>query len=461
MPRWCRRPYLGLALLSLAGLGLMALRSGLTPIPQPDSSSYLDFDWSSLKAVLSQVRTPGYPAFLQLVQWLTGDLRWLPLGHWLAWTLAVYMVYVGLLRAGYRQEIAFAAAAPLMLGRMVLEFGPYVLTDSLAAALAIASAGCFLAVSRKRSGWLAWGGLAATTALAYQIRPAYLYLVPLWPILGLGLDCWLLRPDAPRGEHWRRAAALAAATTAPLLVYCGLRWFMVGDAGLVSFGGYNLVGVAVQYLDDDLARTLPEDLQPLARDILRRRAADPGFGPTTDFLAMEERFNAAVWAIAVPATQERLGADVIEVNRRLMRLSSQILVRRPERYLQWLAWNTPHALRQWCVLTALDKGTLLAIGLFLLLRLQDLLAGRRSRDGPNLAAPPAHSDRLESHLLLWTALGMAGAQTALLVLVQPANARYVTPAISLLPAVIALCLMQLTTKRVEERDKCRPLTADS
>ena len=63
----------------------------------------------------------------------------------------------------------------------------------------------------------------------------------------------------------------SAATLLPLLVFCFLRLFMVGQFGVVSFMGVSLAGHATHYLDEDNIELLSGETRTLANEILQRK----------------------------------------------------------------------------------------------------------------------------------------------------------------------------------------------
>ena len=436
-PLW-RFPAAWLIAIPILVLALLALSGRLTAEYPPDSSGYTGFDWSTPPRIVSQIRTFFYPLFLKTVGLLGTGPAAIPLAHWAAAMLSSWAVYWGLGKAGYRRWTVLWCAVSLMFGRSLIDLGMLVAPDSLAISLAVASAGCFFAAISPSGSRLGWVGLALFTFLAYQARPSYLFLIPLWPLLCAILDRFLLRRGGSPRDRLRRIGWMLAATAIPFALFCSLRWMLVGHWGLVSFGGYNIIGVAGQLLEPALIEELPPDLQTLARAMLDRRAELGIDWQRSDFAAMELRFNSAVWQVAVPAAEKLHGTDATAVNRDLSRLSREIIWHRPGAYLRWLLLNLNHARQQILVLTLMDKGTVLAGGMFLLALAAAFLkgapAGSESAEGlPNGSRQRFH----ETHLLFWSAACFALAKTLLVILVEPANDRYMTGAMVLLPAAIA------------------------
>lgn len=436
MKQLVRQPCFWLVGLAVIVLFNRLLTGMLVPTFVRDSPGYVEFDWSE---PLSQKRTIGYPLFLAVTSLFGGDQRAVPVAHWIALTSACGVFYWGLRRVGYSAWTAGWCAATLLLGRSVIDLGHQVIGDSLALSLSIAATGCFLATRRSAVRSWPFVGCAVLTFLAYQVRPAYLFLLPLWPVASL----WIEMTEAS-GRTMRmrasRATAFAAATLLPFLAFCGLRAVTVGHFGLVPFGGYNIVGVAGQILDDRLVNDLPSDLQPLGKEIMRLRKEHDESDMPVDFLTMEKRFNSTIWQMAVPAANAIYDDDTVEVNQALSKLSKQVIRQRPQAYVHWLVGNTNHARQQLTQLTVFDKGTLLVGLLLIYAHLSSLVVGVRRRS--SVANTEADVQHRERHIVFWIAILFALAKTSLVVLVEPANDRYMTPAMVFLPAVLAVFTAQ-------------------
>ncbi len=438
---------------ALCSLGWSYANHRFQPIYEPDSHAYLEFDWSSTEAVLGTNRTIGYPLFVAAVRTVSDDPRAIPFSHWLALVFAAFVFQEGLIALGVRSYTVLWCAGTLLLGRGIIKFGPLVLSDSLAISLAIAATGCFFASLSAPRRWGAWCGLILLTFSGYQTRPAYLFLIPLWPVFCLTADRLILRRGAPWLVSIRRGAAYAAATVIPFVLFCSLRWALVGHWGLVSFGGYNLFGVVGQFLDEDSAATLPADLQPLAREMLKKRAQWANYEPPVNFLAMEQMYNPTVWEMAVPTIRERHEDKNVRVNHELSQLSRELLKRHFRQYCQWLLWNSVHAFKVIFLLVLTDHGTGLLCLVFGGLQAWSLWRGPHlCLPKPAIRTDTSNTDItavrfLEWHLLLWTAIAFVSAKGLLVILVEPANERYMTGAMPLLPAALAVLLVHYLESR--------------
>jgi hypothetical protein len=440
-------------LLAMAGTGNMA------PQAEPDTAGYRDFDFSSLRAALSQTRTLGYPVLLRTVGRVSPSLAAVPYVQFLLHAGAVAALYAGLRRYGFAAIPAFAAASVLFYSGFVLMYVAVLLPDAAALSLAVLAIASLAAVVG-RGGVGAWSGVVLFTALAYHFRPAYLFLVPLAPMLGAAM-WWLagaagerslmLRTRTPRRLAWLRlAAGLTAATVAPLLLFCGLRWTVVGHFGLVSFGGYNFIGITGQLLTPELSEDLPAHLQPLARSILQR-SETASSGKRPGYFDIIENYNHTIWHVTAPAAQEQYGDDAVLVNERLTEISWQIIRLRPEAYIRWLLPAAKDGVAQLFEYAFLDRpGLILLAGLILC---QIVLIARRRRQ-QEAAAIPRRDYFFELHASLLIALAFAAAKLALVILVEPPIHRYVAAAAIFLPmwpAIVLLDRLTITAHRGAER----------
>lgn len=440
MKRALASPYLWIVVAAAIAFGFHALRGNFEVHAVPDTATYRDFDASSLTSALSQIRTFGYPLFLNALDAVGIGEAGVPYAHFLASVLAAFAFCAGLRIAGFGRAAAGAASCSLLFIDAGRTFLPDAVPDSIALSSAVATAGAFFAAVSRRGGWPAFVALGLLTFLTYQIRPAYLFLIPLWPALALLLESFLTRRDDPLRRRVARLGGYLAATAIPFLLFCGLRGAVVGHFGLVSFGGYNVVGIAAQFLDEPLAREMPDDLRPLAEEIVRRRPGVEGIVPPTDFVSMESSYNPTVWGLTVPVARELAGGDEVRANDSLSRLSREIILRRPTTFARWLFWNGKHAARQCLTISVCDGATLAAFAALLGLHGFRLVRGRAEL--PEEASDDREETlarrRIEDHLLFWTAGAFCAAKVLLVIGVEPAIGRYMAAAAALIPPAIAV-----------------------
>jgi len=257
------------------------------------------------------------------------------------------------LRGICRSELSRTAAASSLLYTNVLHgYVSFVATDCLAAAAGITVVGLLLHRIGGSPKWSSILLLGIATTAAWLIRPAYLFLVVLVPALGSVLRATTRSQDASAGNWRRECLVLTLSTAAPLLSYCGVRWLIIGSFGVVSFGGYNLIGISGQFLDGALVERLPADLQPLARAALEEQrrlevlGAPMADADRTNYMRMELRYDMTIWRVFTPAARKLYGDDHRQVNTQLRRLATSIIRARPYNYGLWLVKSLRQRLRK-------------------------------------------------------------------------------------------------------------------
>ena len=255
----------------LASGGVLKAIGQLNPEIVNDSDGYLHYPLDSLNAALRHQRSPAYPLFLKLLSLLPGFPVQVPLAQFVVYCAAVWTVYRGLESLTGRQWGAALVAASLMTTNVLYGYVQTVATDLLAVAFGMmACRQICLYLSRSDHNRRILLMISAAASLCWMLRPAYLFMVPLVPLLG-GLIAWQHCPlSGPRKSVWGTAGILLAVVTVPLLGWCSFRYSMIGEFNTVSFGGYNLVGVTGQFLDEGLVRELDPSLQPLAKAALKK-----------------------------------------------------------------------------------------------------------------------------------------------------------------------------------------------
>lgn len=465
-------------LIAIAFSGTLLAGTGRwIPITEPDSASYIDFDWSSLKQILSGIRTPLYPAFVQLARSTMG-ISAIPFLHFAMMMLAVVLFYTGLTSIGFRPWTAAASAAPLCFSRGLWDFGARIGSDALGIAMSIGCVSFFLMAISKYSprcsatqpptqgptqsshqpklaenniipisGWIGLGCLTLATIL---VRPAYLFLIPLWPVLAITLLPFIW------GRTWKEAIQTAIKmsliSVLPLLSYCAIRWTVVQEFGLVSFAGYNLIGITGQYVDSSDVYDLPEGSRELAQRLIEFRE-EAGYHPSPyDYRSMVDLYNKTAWELAAPASETIYGTDTKQSNQALQRLAMSSLFLHPREYIFWFRSNA------WSMFQQLVRGAIMDVGSRISLCLLALWGGiiaiqrvsNPKQYGAHRNQPPnTNSFRIASFefgTLVWISVLFAAAKGLLVVLVEPALGRYVVAVGCFFPACIGLFASLLATR---------------
>lgn len=312
-----------------------------------DTAGYQNMDWSSWTAAMSGMRTPGYPAFLKAVGLVSTDPRSVPIAHFFAHAISVVVLYYGLQQLTGDWIRPFVASSAVIYSRIMFCYFSTIATDSLAAAVGIFV--CGLVMLRLRSpGLLTSLCLALSVAAGWLIRPSYLYLIPFVPV-----STWLIYripcASLSRSRTWHTTSAFLLVVV-PLILYCSLRLATVGRFGIVSFGGYNLLGIAGQFLNqEDIPRLSPE-LQPLAAKAIERRESKSFQSipfadlPKSNYMRMENHYDVTIWQIFTDSASPN--SNSVLQNSQLRQLAQELIALHPSDYVTWLIKASRQAVRK-------------------------------------------------------------------------------------------------------------------
>jgi hypothetical protein len=249
---------------------------------------------------------------------------------------------------GFDRRAALALGLAALLGQTVVIWGRALLPEAPATALMLMATALVLAAIRERLFWAAAVLAALALGLAYTLRPILLPAIALLPALYL-----LLCLRDRQGWRWLRCGALVLLFAVPLIAQSAHRYREVGHFGLVSFGGFGLMGMASQILSVDIVPGLPEGQRALAMEVLAAKAraeeartAMPLFRDSSGersfrvtaidgFDTLARNFDEILWGQVL--TLRRPGEGWIEFDRRMGDLAGAILRAAPERHLMWMA----------------------------------------------------------------------------------------------------------------------------
>ncbi|WP_437225146.1 hypothetical protein SH661x_003935 [Planctomicrobium sp. SH661] len=322
---------------------LLAATGQLVSVEVNDTASYANMPLNSLKGTLNHQRTPGYPLFLAAVRQLGSDLRPVSLLQYGCFAFAVMVFHAGLLASGTPPWLSPWIAGALLATNNLWLFVSTIATDTLGGACGIASVGFMLLWGSDPRRSVLWGILLAASVLsAWLIRPAALFLVPFVLVL-TPLFRLRSRPESGNVLSFLRSLGICSVIgLVPLILYCSLRLAVVGKFSIVAFGGYNLIGISGQFMDEKTLPLISEELRPLAQAAMNRLRSIPlrdfqyvELGPTS-YIRMESNSDLFIWSVFTPAAHEVYGDDPVLVNTQLKRLGLELVEKHPRLYVIWL-----------------------------------------------------------------------------------------------------------------------------
>jgi hypothetical protein len=446
----------------------MALATGLYvaagrlsgPELRRDTESYLNVVKNGLFTAesLQSPRTIGYPLFVAAVQGVFGSLAPVPILQWTIFCAAVFFFAFALLRIGSSRGLCVFLTAPLFFSDVAAGYLPVVIAEVPAVALAIASmAAVVLATSEPtRRRW--WMVLALTIFLSYQFRPAFLFLVAIVPLLAFLIDPVLRGGSRVAKNRGQIVARATAAVAVPLVGFCLLRLVVVGNFGLVSFAGTNLVGITGSILDQERLAKLSPEIRPLAERMLQIRkssemravererharwdqAVHRRYGlDLPNYTTIDRLYNPTIHEVAYPAATKLYGDDQIAAERAFSQLSLEMIALRPVTYAGWVAFAFFHAISTALVLYATLGLTMMAACTFLARLLLEGLVARHAAIAPRTLPT---NEWIVFRVVATVTIAFFCAKALLVALVEPTLARYVRPAaifLPTIPAMVAYC----------------------
>lgn len=411
----------------------------------PDTASYL---------AAATAADPLGASRLPLYGWAAG---WL-LAHaapLLAWLQAAIFLGGAALLVGALRRIGLSRAAACALG-IALGASTMLLLWARDAVPEVAGHGFlfmgFAAAVLALDGALIWllpASLAVT--LAWALRPSLLAFA----VLLAGLP--LLLPRSRQTRRRARALLLLAAILAPALGLSAWRAAREGSAMVVSFGGFQMSGMAALMLTPDIAARLPPPMQPTAAAILAARTKLEQTGtaialpanstgarsfPSAALLyfdVLARTHDAVLYGAVLPL--RGAGETWPHFDARMERFTFAVLRAAPVDYATWvlgaLARAVGHAL-------VLNPVLLLASLLLACLGAWRAMAGAP----PDALGPPPSAERARDWAILLPVIGLYTLGTlAPIVLVTFPAGRYIDSADLMLAAVPILGVMRLWPRR--------------
>ena len=291
---------------------------------------------------LSSVVPSGYPLVLKLVSVISPSLSILPMVQFTILAISIFAFYCALGRYGLSRWLALAISSTIFYSNYTFIFIPMVVTDILATSAVILAISMLIFVICKPCNFYWWFLYSIFLFFSYQTRPAYLFLLVLLPLLGIMLLFLRIRYKRIHFpfKKSRFITTLTITSILPFIFFCYLRFAALGFFGITSSDGWTIAGIAGQFLSEDMARKLPNDLRLYALNVLDERK---GFldwelpGDTSNFAVIERMYYKTVWSLLYPVAEQmyKEKGDVA-VKRKLLEFSMAIIRAKPVPYIIWI-----------------------------------------------------------------------------------------------------------------------------
>ena len=233
-----------------------------------DSPSYLLFPFSPFSELLSSHRTFGLPLVLRIYNFFFENLDWWPFFQVTIYFSSIFYFYKTLNHPKFSSHLSILICSGLLWNPATFSNFRYVETHAMAATfhiLAIAFLFRVVILGGKKN----FAMLGLIVFFLWQIRPnmaIFLLLLPLW-----GFFTMILITRINYKKSIYLSSKLFLLCLAPILIWCSLRYFIVGDFGLASYSGTVSAGQAIGYLKKSHIPKLDGKVKTLANEILTRK----------------------------------------------------------------------------------------------------------------------------------------------------------------------------------------------
>jgi len=427
--RRARWPAEAVSLIVFASVIVIETLAGrMHPWFTPDSAGYLAI--RSWPACLGGQRIPLYGWFVNAVFGMTGGYGLIPWLQAAAYGAAMFYFLRGLPADLFGRRARLALGLALALSNVLLIWICALVPCLLGVAALIASLTETVALaSRGRASFALLLRLGLFEGLAFLLWPGLL------PTIGTGaVLVFVLARLHRKGRGIRRGALALLAGVLPFLLVSSVRLATVGDFNIVSFGGFQMSGMAALMLSPGVIERLPAGERPLATAILagRRRLEASGQAIATPrnstgkrsllseeigYFGILARTHDDVLYHAV-APQQEAGESWVAFNRRLMRFALSTV--RADRLI-YIGWVVGAAVRMAGHMSITDPAFLVPMLMLC------VILGFRGYRSPE----PAEDPSALIAVVLWTTAGAL----ALSVLVTYPALRYIDVASIVLPAL--------------------------
>ena len=451
-----------------APLGLMALASGLllallgqfSPAMTPDTAGY--FDLGTFPGNLTSARTPVYGWVIGILTLGSSKYTFVPAIHFVIFLGSVWLLCRSLRKLGLSQTAVLSVAAGALFSNAILMLMNTVHPEFLAIACALYSVSGTIELATDDQVDKGWPLLAifAGSGIAYLTRPSFLPLVLLLPIL------YALAAAARRTPvRLTTAVAIWICALVPFLSMTVVRGVAVGDWNIVSFGGFQMSGMATLMLDEDVVDKLPSAVRTDALALLKARTAAESSGeiigvPKNSSGARSFTSAALGYFDVLARTHDevlyRLNVNTkrpdetwIAFNNRMMRYSIAVVGAAPLKYVAWVMGAATRVVGR--VVTQ-NVPMVIAVAGLLVVWPVTILSGRSW--APQTAT-------LDSQVLVLLALFWLACTQGLTVLVTfPANRYIDTSALLISPIAIYVVASMVIALRTDEGHRSTPPEGD-
>ena len=229
-----------------------------------DFPSYWFFDFSSIKVILGQHRTFGFPLIIKIYRLFDYDLVFWPKFIYILFSISNFFLFYSLSRLSFNRVFSLCFLLGLTVSQSLLVYLTWWTELFSISFLMITLALMFLSIKTNKIYYYLL--FSFFLFFCYQIRPSFVVFT-LIPVI----FCLLNYLFFNKNMYFKRITFFSLA---PLIIFILIRYFVVGSLGLVSFNS-NIAATALVHLKDDQIPLLKIENQKFAKRFLERKRKLP------------------------------------------------------------------------------------------------------------------------------------------------------------------------------------------
>jgi hypothetical protein len=362
-----------------------------------DTVGYIKSAESEWPTMLEMPRAPFFGIFLNLFDtyegirpaldgaertlWENENDRFLyyPIFVILIYFISAALLFYAFSAYGLSVKAASSISFGLIISNSLILYGNILHPELLSISLIILSIAGTVLLSSEKKSLITLILTALCVVFAYLIKPAFITFIVFIPLI------YFILNYRYKGR-FRQSLILFLLCLFPFLLVSSLRYYILGDFNIVSFGGFQMTGIAALMLDSSIIPNLPDELIDVANNILDKKKA---LIENSNLIALPKNSSGEVSFISVAlgyydilarnydAVIYGIMGDLkmpteswVEFNSRMQNFTIQVISSQPVYYICWIIGATARFLGRSIVMNL--PLMLSVIGLFLVLLVKPL-----------------------------------------------------------------------------------------
>ncbi len=368
---------------------------GFEPNNVFDTVGYIDSAEASWPEILSLPRTPFFGLFLNIFDtfdgvrpllegadrtfWENENDRFLyyPLFAILSYFTAVIFLFYAFSAYGLGIKAASSISFGLIISNSLILYGNILHPELLSLSLVILSISGTLLLATKKNSALILIFTSSCVTFSYLMKPAFITFIVFIPVIYIILNY-------RNNNRFKQGLILFLMCLSPFLLFSTLRYFAVGDFNIVSFGGFQMTGIAGLMIDSNVILTLPIEIINTAEIVLAKKdiliedstliALPLNSSGEVSFISvalgyfdiLARNYDAVVYGIM--GDLQFADESWVEFNARMQHFTIQVILSEPIYYLSWLIGATVRFIGRMVVINLPFMCSLIGVILLLLLK---------------------------------------------------------------------------------------------